>query len=143
MIRLLRLLVPASILAMFLCEMALIGGAYTAAVFLDRGLDPHVFLIERSGWQSIAAAVVLILLGMHVRELYSELRIRSRILLLQELSLVMGAAFIAEALMTYFESSWALPRSVLLPGSAPMPVRTSSPLGSTTSMPHCMPKWSP
>jgi lipopolysaccharide/colanic/teichoic acid biosynthesis glycosyltransferase len=117
MIRSLRLLVPASVLAMLLCETALIAASYLAAVSLDRELDPQVFLIEQSGWMSIAAAVAVILLGMHFRQLYGELRIHSRILLFQELSLVMGAVFIAEALMTYFQSSWALPRNVLFRGS--------------------------
>lgn len=117
MIRILRLLVPASILAMFLCEAVLICGSYLAAVYLNRNLDPQVFLIDRSGWQAILAAAASMLLGMHLRQLYSQLRIQSRILLLQELSLVMGAVFIAEALLTYFQSTWALPRSVLLLGS--------------------------
>ena len=31
----------------------------------------------------------------------------------------------------------------LLPGTAPMPVRMTSPVGSTTSMPVCHMKWSP
>ena len=31
----------------------------------------------------------------------------------------------------------------LLPLSPPMPVRSSSPLASTTSMPHCVDGWSP
>ncbi len=117
MIRSLRLLVPASILAMLVCETALLAASYLTAVYLDRELDPQVFLIEQSGWMSIAAVVGLILLGMHFRQLYGGLRIHSRILLFQELSLVMGAVFIAEALMTYFQSSWALPRNVLFPGS--------------------------
>jgi lipopolysaccharide/colanic/teichoic acid biosynthesis glycosyltransferase len=117
MIRSLRLLVPASILAMFLCETALIAASYLAAVYLDREADPEVFLLEQSGWVSVIVAVALILLGMYFRQLYSELRIHSRILLLQELSLTMGAVFIAEALMTYFQSGWALPRNVLLRGS--------------------------
>jgi lipopolysaccharide/colanic/teichoic acid biosynthesis glycosyltransferase len=117
MIRSLRLLVPASILAMFLCETALLAASYLAAVYLDRELDPQVFLIDQTGWLSISAAVGLILLGMHFRQLYGELRINSRILLFQELSLVMGGLFIAEALMTYFQSRWALPRNVLFPGS--------------------------
>ena len=117
MIRILRLLVPASVLAMFVCETALISASYVAAVYLD-DRDPHAFLIDQGGWMTVAVTIALMLLGMHFRKLYSELRIRSRILLLQELSLVMGATFIAEALMTYFGSAWALPRSVLLPGSA-------------------------
>jgi len=117
MIRILRLLVPASILAMFICETVLIYVSYVAAVYLHRDPDPQTFLIDQSGWISIAATTALILLGMHLRQLYSGLRIRSRILLLQDLSLGMGAMFVAEALMTYFASSLALPRNVLLTGS--------------------------
>lgn len=103
---------------MFLCETALIGASYVAAIYLTRGDQARAFLIDQEGWVSVVVAAALMLLGMQIRELYSELRIRSRILLLQELSLSMGIVFIAEALMTYFQSSWALPRNVLLPGSA-------------------------
>lgn len=117
MIRSLRFLVPASVLAMFLCEAALIAASYLAAVYLDRGLDPQVYLSEQSGGPAIAVTIALLLLGMNFRNLYGELRISSRILLLQDLSLVMGGVLIAEALMTYFQSTWALPRNVLLPGS--------------------------
>jgi len=118
MIQILRLLIPASILAMFLCEAVLIGGSYLVAVHLDRNLKPSTYLMEQAGWQSIAVVEAAVLLGMYFRQMYSGLRIGSRILLLQELLLVVGAAFIAEALMTYFHLSWALPRYVLVLGSA-------------------------
>jgi len=117
MIRILTLLAPPSILAMFLCETVLIGASYLAAVYFDRNLNPAQFLIDKSGWQSILIVDGLILLGMYFRHLYGAIRIRSRILLLQELLVAVGAAFIAEALMTYFASGWALPRGVLLMGS--------------------------
>src|SRR5580704_18912176 len=98
MIRILRLLVPASILAMFLCEAAMIGASYLAAVYLNSDPDPQAFLMEQSGWLAIAVAVTMILLGMYLRRLYGELRIHSRIWLLQDLSLVMGGVLISEAL---------------------------------------------
>jgi lipopolysaccharide/colanic/teichoic acid biosynthesis glycosyltransferase len=103
---------------MFICEAVLIGASHVAAVYLNRDLNPQTFLIEQSGWQSIAVSSGLIILGMYFRQLYADLRIRSRILLLQELMFVMGVAFIAQALMTYFHFGWPLPRDVLLPGSA-------------------------
>jgi lipopolysaccharide/colanic/teichoic acid biosynthesis glycosyltransferase len=102
---------------MFVCEAALIAGSFLAAVYLIQDPAPSTYLIDQAGWSSIAVAEGLILLGMYYRQLYSDLRIRSRILLLQELMLVIGVVFIVEALFTYFHFEWALPRNVLLPGS--------------------------
>lgn len=118
MLRLLRSLIPASALAMFLCEAILIAGSYLLAVFLVHDPGATTFLTDNFGWQLIAIITGLILFGMYFRHLYAELRVRSRILLLQQLVLVMGGAFIIEALISYLNLGWVLPRSILLPGSA-------------------------
>src|SRR5260370_33240631 len=115
MIRILRLSVPGIVLAMLICEAALIGASHIAAVDLNPELNPQVVLIDQAGWQSIAMSEGLIIVGMYFRQLYSGLHIRSRIFLLQELMIVMGVALIAQALLSYFRLVWALPLNVLLP----------------------------
>jgi lipopolysaccharide/colanic/teichoic acid biosynthesis glycosyltransferase len=75
-------------------------------------------LWEQAGWQRIALAVTVIVLGMYFRQLYGDLQIRSRIMLLQHLVLVMGLTFILEALFSYLNRNWSLPRSVLIFGSS-------------------------
>ena len=116
MIRVFRVLVPASILALFLLDVLLIFASYAAVTYVE--LDGDLYLFSVSGWQPILVAETVILLGMYLRHLYGDLRIHSRIQLLQQLSLIFGLTFIAEALMTYWNVDWALPRGILIPGSA-------------------------
>ena len=115
-IRVFRVLVPASVLALFLFDVLLIFACYAAVTYVE--LDGDLYLFSLSGWQPIAIAEGLILLGMYFRHLYEDLRIPSRTMLLQQLSLIFGLTFIAEALMTYWNVDWALPRDILIPGSA-------------------------
>lgn len=117
MIRLFRLLVPASVLALFLSEAALIFGSYAAVAYFGRA-DGRAFLEGQAGWQRIAILTGLILAAMYFRQLYGDLRVRSRILLLQQLALVMGIVFLAEALIGYSNLAWAVPRWIVLPGTA-------------------------
>ena len=117
MVSIFRLLVPASVLALVFSETVLIFASYGVSAYLnpDRG---NKFLLEESGWQRIALLAAVILLGMYVRQLYGDLQIRSRILLLQQLVLIMGMAFLSEAVISYLNLNWALPRDILIPGSA-------------------------
>ncbi len=55
---------------------------------------------------------------MYFRQLYGDLQIRSRILLLQQLILIIGMTFLLEALIAYLNLNWALPRATLISGSA-------------------------
>jgi lipopolysaccharide/colanic/teichoic acid biosynthesis glycosyltransferase len=115
-IRVFRVLVPASVLALFFFDVLLIFACYAAVSYVE--LDGDLYLFSVSGWQPIAVAEGLILLGMYFRHLYEDLRIPSRTMLLQQLSLIFGLTFIAEALMSYWNLDWALPRNILITGSA-------------------------
>ena len=117
MISVFRLLVPASMLALLLAEILLIFASYGLAAYIAPTLGSQ-FLSEQSGWQRIALVAIAIVLGMYFRHLYEDLQIRSRILLLQQLVLIIGMTFLLEALLAYWSLSWALPRSVLISGSA-------------------------
>lgn len=107
---------PASVLTLFLFDVLLIFACYSAVSYYE--LDGDLFLFSVSGWQPIAIAEGLILLGMYLRHLFGDLRVVSRTLLLQQLSLIFGVTFIAEALMNYWNLDWALPRRILIVGSA-------------------------
>src|SRR5260370_17334851 len=97
MIRILRLSVPGSVLAMFICEAALIGISHIAAVYFNPELNPQVFLIDQAGWQSIVVSEGLIIVGMYFPQLYSGLHIRISIFFLHALLIVMSAALLAHS----------------------------------------------
>jgi sugar transferase (PEP-CTERM system associated) len=118
MIRVFRVFVPTSTLALLVSEAVLIFTCYIAAayiVFVD--IDPQVFLLYDSGLARIALAAGMIMLGLYFHDLYAKFRIRSRILLVQQLCLVIGIAFIAQAVLSYLNRNWILPKWLMIYGS--------------------------
>ncbi|HEV8148290.1 MAG TPA: hypothetical protein VGP79_18000, partial [Bryobacteraceae bacterium] len=117
MVRIPRVLVPASVLGLLLSEILLLFGCYAVCVFAFTELDGQTFMLYESGLTRIAIQVGLLLLGFFFRDLYAELRIRNRTQLLQQLILIIGIAFIGQALISYLNQDWRMPAHVLIPGS--------------------------
>jgi lipopolysaccharide/colanic/teichoic acid biosynthesis glycosyltransferase len=115
-IRIFRVLVPASALTLLLSDLILLFLSYFAVWYYQS--DGDLFLFSVSGWQPILMVELLLVSGNYFRHLYRDLRVHSRILLLQQLCLVFGVTFIAEALISYWGLDWAMPRNILVPGSA-------------------------
>lgn len=117
-VRIPRVLVPASVLGLLLSEILLMFGCYVASAYLFPELDAQTFLFYESGFTRIGIQVGLLLLGFFFRDLYAELRIRNRTQLLQQLILILGFAFIGQALISYLNQNWRIPPQILIPGSA-------------------------
>lgn len=117
MVRLPRVLVPASVLGLLLSEALLLAGCYIAWAFVYPEPDGATFLLQESGFTRIGIQVGLLLLGFFFRDLYGELRIPNRTHLLQQLILVFGFAFIGQALISYLSPDWRLPPRIVMPGS--------------------------
>lgn len=119
MIRLFRVFVPSSVVALLVSEAILIYGCYVLAAFLVLNLDPEVFLLYDGGWARIAIAVACIMLGIYFQDLYTHLRIKSRIVLIQQVGLSIATAFLAQALMVYLRlRDLFLPTWIMIAGSA-------------------------
>jgi sugar transferase (PEP-CTERM system associated) len=61
--------------------------------------------------------VLSILIGLYLHDLYSEIRVRSKILLVQQLCFVMGAAFLLQAAISYVNRNLRMPLHLMVPGS--------------------------
>jgi len=118
MTRFVEIPVPTSVFALFFLELVLIFGGYTAAVYADPEINGELFLLYESGLARIGVVVLIIVLGLYFQNLYDELRVRSRIVLLQQLCVIIGIAFITQALLSYLAQEWIIPRSVMTLGSA-------------------------
>ena len=120
MIRLFRVFVPTSVVALLVSEIILIFSCYIAAsyMFLLVDIDPEVFLRDDGGLVRIALVVGVLIGGFYLYDLYTQFRIRSRLLLLQQVCLVLGLAFLSQALLSYLGQGWILPRWVMIYGSA-------------------------
>ena len=118
MIRLFKVFIPAGTVTLLVSEILLITSAFVFATYLVLEVDPTVFLLYEGGLSRIALVVLSILLGLHFHDLYSQVYVKSRIVLMQQLCLVMGVAFLTQGLITYLDANLRVPISVMGLGSA-------------------------
>ena len=116
MIRLFRVFVPASIFALLISEILLVTGAFILASYIILPVDPGDYLLD-GGLESILLVVLTILVGLYLHDLYSDIYVKSRIILLQQLCLVMGMAFLMQGLISYLHVP-RMPIRVMVLGSS-------------------------
>lgn len=117
MIRIFKVFVPTSILALLASESCLVFACYLLAVYLDTDLDPEMFFQLDSGLARLAIGTGLVLMGTVFYGLYTNVRIQNRLRLLQQICVVLGMAFSAQALMNFVAPDWTVPRNTMLAGS--------------------------
>jgi sugar transferase (PEP-CTERM system associated) len=118
MIRFFRVFVPLGTITLLISEILLILAAFVLASFLVLEVDPTVFLLYDGGLMRVSLVLISILLGLHFHDLYSQYFVKSRIVLLQQLCLVMGVAFLLQGLISYLNPNLRVPIRVMLMGSA-------------------------
>jgi len=117
MIRLFKVFIPVGTLALLLSEIVLVTSAFVLATYLSMDVAPTVFLLYDGGWVRIVLVLVSILIGLHFHDLYSDFYVKSRIVLIQQLCLVMGVAFLTQGLIAYVSNDLRVPIRVMLWGS--------------------------
>ena len=117
MIRLFRVFVPASTFGLFLFEALLILSSFIYSANLLLEVDPTDYFSSFPGLASVALVWFSILFGIHFQNLYSQIRVRSRLLLLQQLLMVAGGAFLLQALISAVAPDLQIPLRVMLLGS--------------------------
>jgi len=119
MIRIFNVFIPASVIALLLSEIVLIFFCYIVASFFTLDVDPQIFFIYDNGLLRVAIVVAGLMIGIYLHDLYTQFRIKSRILLMQQLCLIVGIAFLTQALLSYLRlSDWTLPKWQMIYGSA-------------------------
>ncbi|MBM3795971.1 MAG: hypothetical protein FJW31_18370 [Acidobacteria bacterium] len=98
-------------------EAALVFTTYVAATYLLMDVDPWLWLLYDDGFLRISAIVVWMALGLYFQDLYSNFRIRSRFVLVQQVSLALGSTFLFQALVSYVAPRILLPRWIMMVGS--------------------------
>ena len=116
MIRLFRVFVPTSVVALVLSEVVLIFACFVVSTYLVVDSDPQVFLFYDGGLSRITLVVVSVMLGLYFQDLYNDFRIRSKTLLIQQLCLVIGLVFFSQALLTYVNRDLMMSRWVMIFG---------------------------
>lgn len=117
MIQLFRVFIPASVVGLLVSEIILAYGCYALA-FLILGQDDFViYYVFEGGFERTALVVATLILGLYFNDLYSELRVVSRLRLVQQMCLVLGLAFFGQALAGYLSTSLILGRWQMMLGS--------------------------
>src|ERR1022692_4746021 len=118
MIRLFKVFIPVGTLTLLVSEVLLVTSSFIFATYLVLEVDPTVFLLYDGGLPRIVLVVISILVGLHLHDLYSQIQVKSRIVLIQQLCLVMGVAFLFQGLIAYINNNMRVPIRVMLVGSA-------------------------
>src|ERR1035438_508440 len=118
MIRLFRVFVPANTVALAVFETIAITTAFSLAIYLGVEADPGDYLFYGTGWLSVALVSTSFLAGLYFQDLYAEVRVQSRLLLMQQLLMANGIAFLLQALVSTANPALYLPLRVMLLGSA-------------------------
>ena len=80
--------------------------------------DFEIFLLYEDGLAQLGVVIASVVLGLYFQDLYANIRVRSRILLLQQLALVIGLVFLMQAVLTYVNPEIMMPRAVMVSGAA-------------------------
>jgi exopolysaccharide biosynthesis polyprenyl glycosylphosphotransferase len=118
MIRLFRVFVPTGTLTMLISELLWVTAAYVVATFIFLPTDPALFLMYDNGAARILLLVLSVVVTLHFHDLYTELYVKSRVILLQQLCMMAGIIFLIQGLISYLNSDLRVPLRVMLPGTA-------------------------
>jgi sugar transferase (PEP-CTERM system associated) len=121
--QLFRAFIPASILGLAISEAILlflcyVAGQWLVIHFLNPYVDLSIYLFDEGGVSQILVVVICLMLGLYFQNLYSNVRVKSTTVLLQQVCLLVGLAFLLQALLAYARHpEWSLPRWTMIFGS--------------------------
>jgi exopolysaccharide biosynthesis polyprenyl glycosylphosphotransferase len=114
--RLLRVLVPISVLGLLASELTLIVGCYVFACYWQFSSKAGSPLTDNAVASSIVLALAFVLAA-YFSDLYAQLRVRSNVVLFSRLMAILGVALICAAGISYVNPHLALPNEVVFTGS--------------------------
>ncbi len=117
MIRLFRVFIPVGTLTVLFCEFLLLSSSFVLACYLALPFDPTIFLWLDNGWVRLLVVVTSLIVGLHFHDLYSRIRVQSRIVLLQQLCMVVGIGFLLQGFIAYLDPNLRVPIRVMVLGS--------------------------
>ncbi|HBY58441.1 MAG TPA: hypothetical protein DEH78_01380 [Solibacterales bacterium] len=118
MIQIFRVFIPSSVLGLLLSEIALILGLYLLPAWIIKAEEFELYLLYEDGLVRILAVSGSVLAGLYFTDLYDQIRVTRRTILVQQICLVMGVAFLVQGALAYLNADWRLPRDIMLAGSA-------------------------
>jgi len=114
MIRLFQVSIPTSVIALLVSEVILLFFFFVIASSIVIEVDLEFLLLFDGGLFKISIAVVSILVALYLQDLYTDLRVRSRIYLWQQYSMAVGLSFLVQGMSTYVNPNLTLSRWVMI-----------------------------
>jgi exopolysaccharide biosynthesis polyprenyl glycosylphosphotransferase len=114
MIRLFRVFIPKSVVALILFDALLAYACFLLAAYWYYAETLELYLFYEGGLFNISIAVASVILAVYFQNMYTDFRISSRALLVQELFLVVGVVFLSQALLAYISLELILSRWVMI-----------------------------
>jgi sugar transferase (PEP-CTERM system associated) len=115
-IQLFRTLIPAGVLALLVSEFILVIGCFLLATFITTTLPWDYLFTEGNLWKLLVIAA-LVILGMYFQDLYTDLRVQSRLLVIQQVCLSVGSSLLIMAFIGYLSPDLLLGRWLMIIGS--------------------------
>src|SRR5689334_11755442 len=116
MIRLFRVFVPLGALTLLVSEILLISAAFVAAAYFFAAQDPTYYLFYEHGFINIIIILVSMIAAMYLQDLYSDILVKSGVVLLLQLVVTIGVAMLMQALISYLDRSLRMPLHLMVPG---------------------------
>lgn len=114
MIRLFRVYIPTSVFLLLLTEILFTFAIFTSAIVWQ---FQWIYLQIDDGWLQAALATTTIIAGLYLSDCYERVRMQSQILLVQQFCLIIGVAFLIQAVVSYAQLPVRMPRQAMLLGS--------------------------
>src|SRR5690349_6795251 len=114
MIRLFRVFIPKSVMALVVLDALVVLACFLLAAYLSYGDVTELYLFYENGLANIAIAAASLLLGVYFQNLYTELRVRSLSLLLQQILMVISGVFLTQALLAYIDADVVVSRRLMI-----------------------------
>ena len=112
-----NLLGPSSIVGLMVSEAVLIVTCFLVAAAALLPVDPIVFALHGGGWTRMLIVIAVFVGGFYLQDLYADLRVKSVAVLTQQVCLVVGLAFLLQAMLNYADISLVFPRWMMVCGS--------------------------
>ena len=116
MIRLFRVFIPASVIALLISEILLVVACYILALYVLE-IDPAFYLFDEGNYWKLITVTGLVILSLYLQDMYADLRIRSRILLVQQICLAVGVSLLVLSFLGYIQPEMLMGRWLMMLGS--------------------------
>ncbi len=121
--QLFRVFIPGNLIVLILSEIVLtllcyVAGLWLVATFLNPSMVLSVYIFDEGGLTQIILAAACLILGFYFQNLYTNIRVKSSALLVQQTCLVIGLGFLVQAFFAYIrQPGLSLPRWAMIFGS--------------------------